>query len=230
MEKKKTISIKVIRRLPTYHRHFHEILNKGVSMISSKELSRKTGFTATQIRQDLNKVGGFGAQGQGYSVRKVYDHICKVLNINRENNAVIIGAGNVGYALANYKYFENLGLNIVGIFEVNPKKLGIRIGNIEIQDLDYLPRFLENNQVKIGVICVPENSAQSICEILTNNGIKGIWNFAAVDLIVPKDVVIENVHLSSSILVLSYRMSLSIDTKQISSNSKVLVNSVKAGT
>lgn len=204
MEKKKNISMAVIKRLPKYHRYLGELLKNDVDRISSKELSEKIGFTASQIRQDLNCFGDFGQQGYGYNVRDLYNQISSILGLTKEYKTVIIGAGNIGQAIANYNRFDKLGFELEGIFDANPKLVGIKIRDIEIQDIDNLNQFLKENHIDIGIICVPRTNAQKVCNLLIENGVKGIWNFAPVDLIVPDDVIIENVHLSESLLTLAY--------------------------
>lgn len=204
MEKRKAISMAVIKRLPKYHRYLHELMDNEVDRISSKELSEKIGFTASQIRQDLNCFGDFGQQGYGYNVKALYNEIGIILGLDREYKTVIIGAGNIGQAIANYNQFGKLGFDVMGIFDANPKLSGIQIRDIAIQDIDYLDGFLDRNQIDIGVICVPKVNAQKVADKLINNGVKAIWNFAPLDLDVPDDVTVENVHLSESILTLVY--------------------------
>ena len=204
MEKKKNISMAVIKRLPKYYRYLQDLLQNDVERISSKELGEKIGFTASQIRQDLNNFGDFGQQGYGYNVKDLHNQIGLILGLDREYTGVIIGAGNIGQAIANYSRFNKSGLKIEGIFDANPKLVGIRIRDIEIQDIDNLENYLKNNATDIGIICVPSSNAQTVANILVNNGAKGIWNFAPVDLSVPDDVMVENVHLSESLLTLIY--------------------------
>ncbi|MFR5265611.1 redox-sensing transcriptional repressor Rex [Clostridium sp.] len=204
MEKRKNISMAVIKRLPKYHRYLNEIMKNDIDRISSKELSEKIGFTASQIRQDLNCFGDFGQQGYGYNVKALYNEISNILGLNKSYKSVIIGAGNIGQAIANYTQFTRLGISIDGIFDANPKLLGIKINDVEIQDIDELQDFLLENYIDIGIICVPKINAQKVCNKLVENGVKGIWNFAPVDLNVPEDVTVENVHLSESMLTLIY--------------------------
>lgn len=204
MDRKKNISMAVIKRLPKYHRYLMELLKNDVDRISSKELSEKIGFTASQIRQDLNCFGDFGQQGYGYNVKELYNQISAILGLQKDYNYVIIGAGNLGQALANYTRFDKLGFNLKGIFDANPKLVGIKIRDIEIADIDEMENFLKSNPVDIGMLCVPQTSAQKVCDILVNGGVKGIWNFAPIDLTAPEDVIIENVHLSESLLTLVY--------------------------
>lgn len=204
MEKKKNISMAVIKRLPKYHRYLNELLNNDVDRISSKELGEKIGFTASQIRQDLNCFGDFGQQGYGYNVRELSNQISKILGLDKDYNSVIIGAGNIGQAIANYTRFGKMSFDLKGIFDANPKLLGMKIRDIEIQDIDNLEGFLEQNNIDVGVVCVPKINAQKVCDILVAGGVKGIWNFAPVDLNVPDDVTVQNVHLSESLLTLIY--------------------------
>ena len=202
----KNISMAVIRRLPKYHRYLGDLLDKDVQRISSKELSDIIGFTASQIRQDLNNFGDFGQQGYGYNVKELYKQISLILGLDKDYTGIIIGAGNLGQAIANYNRFSELGLSIECIFDANPKLVGMRIRDVEIKDIDTLAEFLQDNNIDIGIICVPRINAQKVCDMLVKGGIKGLWNFAPVDLVVPDDVKVENVHLSESLLTLVYLM------------------------
>jgi redox-sensing transcriptional repressor len=206
VERKKNISMAVIRRLHKYHRYLRELLTNDVDRISSKELGEKIGFTASQIRQDLNCFGDFGQQGYGYNVKELLNEISGILGLSKEYNMIIIGAGNIGQAIANYTRFEKLSFNLVGIFDVNPKLIGLRIRDVEVIDIDKLADFLKDTPVDIGVIAVSKNNAQAVSEVIVANGVKGIWNFAPVDLEVPEEVIVENVHLSESLLTLSCLM------------------------
>ncbi|WIF93923.1 redox-sensing transcriptional repressor Rex [Caminicella sporogenes] len=204
MSRKSRISMAVIRRLPKYHRYLNELLNRDIKRISSKELSEIIGFTASQIRQDLNNFGGFGQQGYGYNVEELYNEIGKILGLDRGYNTIIIGAGNLGQALANYSNFEKFGFRCKAMFDVNPKLIGLKIRDIEIKDMDTLEEFLSETQIDIGIICTNKESAQLIADRLTSCGVTAIWNFAPVDLKVPDDVIVENVHLIESLLTLTY--------------------------
>lgn len=204
----KEISKAVIKRLPRYYRYLGELIESGVERISSNELSERMKVTASQIRQDLNNFGGFGQQGYGYNVRYLYGEIGKILGVDRVHTTIIIGAGKLGQALANYVKFEKRGFKIIGIFDVNPELKGRLVRGIEIQMLDELPEFLKENKVEIATLTVPKESALEVIETLIFHGIKGIWNFAHLDLNlkVPSDVIVENVHLSESLMQLSYRL------------------------
>ena len=207
MEKKKSVSMAVIKRLPKYHRYLKELMRNDVDRISSKELGEKIGFTASQIRQDLNNFGDFGQQGYGYNVKELYKQISLILGLDKDYTGIIIGAGNLGQAIANYNRFSELGLSIECIFDANPKLVGMRIRDVEIKDIDTLAEFLQDNNIDIGIICVPRINAQKVCDMLVKGGIKGIWNFAPIDLDIPERIAIENVHLSESLHTLSFLIS-----------------------
>ena len=202
----KGISKAVIRRLPRYYRYLGELLEEGVERISSNELSEKMRVTASQIRQDLNNFGGFGQQGYGYNVPYLYTEIGKILGLDKTHHMIIIGAGNLGQALANYVQFEKRGFKVVGIFDVNPVLKGISIRGNEIRMMDELPEFLETHDVQIATLTLPKNNAAETADMLVKQGIKAIWNFAHLDLDVPEDVIVENVHLSESLMRLSYNL------------------------
>ena len=198
------VSMAVVRRLPKYYRYLSELLEHDVRRISSKELSRLTSFTASQIRQDLNNFGGFGQQGYGYNVEDLYKEIGKILGLTRNYKTVIIGAGNLGQALANYASFNRYGFELVGIFDKNPKIVGIEINGIEVTDIDHMKEFMGNNDIDIAYICTSRTGAQEVADILVEADIKAIWNFAPVDLKVEEDIRVENVHLIDDLLTLSY--------------------------
>ena len=203
----KQISKAVIKRLPRYYRYLGELLEDNVERISSNDLSKKMRVTASQIRQDLNNFGGFGQQGYGYNVKYLYTEIGKILGLDTVHPMIIVGAGNLGQALANYVEFEKRGFKLVGIFDVNPVLEGIAVRGIEIQMISDLPFFLMENNVEIAILTLPKNKAIDMADILIENGIKAIWNFAHVDLDTPDGVIVENVHLSESLMTLSYNLS-----------------------
>ena len=203
----KQISKAVIKRLPRYYRYLGELLEDNVERISSNDLSKKMRVTASQIRQDLNNFGGFGQQGYGYNVKYLYTEIGKILGLDTVHPMIIVGAGNLGQALANYVEFEKRGFKLVGIFDVNPVLEGIAVRGIEIQMISDLPFFLKENNVEIAILTLPKNKAIDMADILIENGIKAIWNFAHVDLDTPDGVIVENGHLSESLMTLSYNLS-----------------------
>ena len=202
----KEISQAVIRRMPRYYRYLGELLDDGVERISSNELSVRMKVTASQIRQDLNNFGGFGQQGYGYNVQYLYEEIGKILGLDRQHNIIVVGAGNMGQALANYVKFEKRGFVITGLFDVNPALAGLSVRGIETHMMDELPEFLKTQRVDIAVLTLPKEKAEQAAEKLVELGIHAIWNFAHVDLELPDDVVVENVHLSDSLMQLSYNI------------------------
>lgn len=202
----KEISNAVIKRLPRYYRYLGELLESGVERISSNELSSKMKVTASQIRQDLNNFGGFGQQGYGYNVKHLYSEIGKILGLDKDHNVIIIGAGNLGQAIANYGAFEKRGFIIKGIFDVNPRLQGVTVRGIEIKMIDELESFIKENDIQIAALTIPKMRATEMAERLVSYGVKAIWNFAHTDLNLPGDVLIENVHLSESLMRLSYNL------------------------
>ena len=202
----KEISQAVIRRMPRYYRYLGEMLEEGVERISSNELSSRMNVTASQIRQDLNNFGGFGQQGYGYNVKFLYEEICKILGLNQKHNIIVVGAGNLGQALANYVKFEKLGFVIIALFDVNPALVGKEIRGIKIHMLDELEEFLKEHEVDIAALTMPKSKADAIANRLVDSGVHAIWNFAHVDLELTEDVVVENVHLSDSLMQLSYNI------------------------
>ena len=205
--KEKEISQAVIRRMPRYYRYLGELLEDGVERISSNDLSKRMNVTASQIRQDLNNFGGFGQQGYGYNVKFLYEEIGKILGLNQKHNIIVIGAGNLGQALANYVKFEKLGFVITALFDVNPALEGVTVRGIKIHMLDELDDYCKDHVVDIAALTMPKEKADAIANRLVNLGIQAIWNFAHVDLdLIDKDVVVENVHLSDSLMQLSYNI------------------------
>lgn len=204
---KKEISKAVINRLPRYYRYLGDLLEKDVVRISSKELSERMKVTASQIRQDLNNFGGFGQQGYGYNVEYLHSEIGKILGLDKKYHIIIIGAGNLGQALANYADFERKGFFVKAIFDINPNLIGNQIRGIEIKSMDELEDYLTSNKVDIAAITVPKAKAPAIASDLAKLGVRGIWNFAPTDLNLPNEVTVENVHLIDSLMKLSYRIS-----------------------
>lgn len=202
----KEISRAVVKRLPRYYRYLGDLLESGVERISSNELSEKMQVTASQIRQDLNNFGGFGQQGYGYNVKYLYNEIGKILGLDKTYNVIIVGAGNLGQALANYVKFEKRGFKVIVIFDVNPSLLGKKVRGIEIRMIDEIPEFAKHNEIQIATLTLPRHQAAEMAELLVKNGVRAIWNFAHIDLRLPEDVIVENVHLSESLMQLSYNI------------------------
>ncbi len=206
MENSKKISRAVISRLPRYYRYLGEISEEGIERISSKDLSVRMNVTASQIRQDLNNFGGFGQQGYGYNVMYLYNEIGKILGIDRQHNVILIGAGNLGKAIGGYTNFEKRGFVIRAIFDASSEVIGKQIRGVEVMDIADLEKYLNENDIQIAALCIPKGQAVSVADRLVRAGIKAIWNFAHIDLKVPDDVIVENVHLSESLMKLSYRV------------------------
>lgn len=202
----RNISPAVIKRLPRYYRYLGDLLELGVNRISSKELSERMQVTASQIRQDLNNFGGFGQQGYGYNVSSLYNEIAKILGLDKTYNIIIIGAGNLGSAITNYTDFAKRGFFVKQIFDNNEELIGKKIGNVEILDINGLEGYLKDNSIDIAALTIPKEVAVSTANFLVSCGIKAIWNFAPVDLKLPKDVVVENIHLSDTLMRISYSL------------------------
>lgn len=196
----------VVKRLPRYYRYLGELLRQGVKRISSAALSEKMGVTASQIRQDFNCFGGFGQQGYGYNVENLYTELGEILGLNKTHSLIIIGAGNLGRALINYTNIEKRGYCIIGIFDNDKEKIGTEIRGIKIQDTESLESFCNRNQVDIAVLTLPKTEVRETAKRLIESGVKGLWNFSYVDIPVPDDVAVENVHLIDSLMTLSYQI------------------------
>lgn len=205
MKKESSVSLSVIKRLPKYYRYLEAINEKGIVRVSSKELSQITGLTASQIRQDLNHYGCFGQQGYGYNVKELIEELSKIIGVDKDYKMVLIGYGNIGHALYKYKGFSELGYDIVAVFDKNlDAATRVEDHDVEIRDINTLGDYLKENKIDIGIITIPRDAAQKVCDVLCDGSIKGIWNFAPVDLKVTNDVVIENVHLDESLFTLTY--------------------------
>ncbi len=202
----KDISQAVIGRLPRYFRYLGELKDEGVERISSQDLSELMKVTASQIRQDFNNFGGFGQQGYGYNVEYLYNEIGKILGLDRQHNFIIVGAGNLGRALGNYMNFERRGFIFKGMFDQNPELVGRDVRGVRVLPMESLEHFIREHEIEIAVLTIPKTSAEDVAEQLVKYGIKGIWNFAHVDLNVPEGVQVENVHLSDSLMKLSYNI------------------------
>lgn len=207
MGKNSYISLSVIKRLPRYYRFLGELRKNGIVRISSNELSKKMGFTASQIRQDLNCFGGFGQQGYGYNIDQLYKEIGAILGVNKRRGTVLIGAGNLGRAIATHMSFEERGFDLIGVFDRNEALAGQMIRGIPIRHINGLYNFCKDNSPSVAVLCIPEESARDILEQLVSLGINGIWNFTHYDIASQyPELAVENVHLSDSLMTLSYHM------------------------
>ena len=204
--KKIQVPMVVVKRLPRYYRYLSDLINLGITRISSADLSRKMGVTASQIRQDFNCFGDFGQQGYGYNVKHLHVKIGEILGLDQNYSLIIVGAGNLGHALANYTGIEKRGYRIIGIFDNDLNKIGTRIKNISVADINDLESFCSQNQVDIAVLTLPKSEIQAVTKRLVSAGVKGFWNFSYIELDVPEDVAVENVHLSDSLMTLSYKI------------------------
>ena len=203
---KKYISQAIIRRLPRYYRYLGELKAEGVERISSSELSGLMNVTASQIRQDLNNFGGFGQQGYGYNVEYLYDEIGKILGIDRPHKIVTVGAGNLGSALSGYQNFPRYGFNIMAMFDNDKNKIGSVIHGIPVLPVSQLKDYIRENEIEIVILAIPKEEARQIIHTLEGTSIKGVWNFAHTDFEMPGGIVVENVHLSESLMRLSYEI------------------------
>ncbi|MBR1757831.1 MAG: redox-sensing transcriptional repressor Rex [Lachnospiraceae bacterium] len=204
--KEKYISMAVIRRLPTYYRYLGNLEDAGVERVSSQELSDALQMTASQIRQDLNNFGGFGQQGYGYNVAKLHTEIGKILGVDTPHHMIIIGAGNLGQALAGYSSFGKRNFDVSAIFDVREEVIGKEIRGVTIQPMDSLEAYLKDHVVDVAALTVPKSAAVEIAHNLKDWGAKSIWNFAPIDLELPKDYIVENVWLLDSLMRLSYSL------------------------
>lgn len=203
---RKKISLVVVRRLPRYYRYLGELLKHDIKRISSKELSERMGVTASQIRQDLNCFGDFGQQGYGYNVEDLYYEISGILGLRNGLKTIIVGVGHLGHALANHSGFEQRGFKLAAMFDTDSEKIGTKINGVPIYDAADMGRFLDKNPVNIGILTLPGECTKAAADTMVEHGIKGILNFSYMDLEVPDDVVVENVHLSDSLMTLSYQL------------------------
>lgn len=202
MEKK--ISKAVVKRLPKYHRYLTNLKESGVKKISSKELSDMIGFTASQIRQDFNNFGGFGQQGYGYNVEELLDEVKVILGLNQRYSVIILGAGHIGSALAKFNDFEKYKFEIKALFDVDEKIVGNAINGAQVHHVSELEEFLIRNAIDIAFICTGAEVAQELAEKVVSLGVRGIWNFAMVDLNLPQNIIMENVHLIDNLFTMSY--------------------------
>lgn len=212
MSKSINISNSVIRRLPRYYRFLGELEDQQISKISSRELSERMHLTASQIRQDLNCFGGFGQQGYGYNVSELRKEIGRILGVDKHRKTILIGAGNLGTALAVHINFEKSGCSLIGIFDSNKKIVGNPLGKLTITDIDDLEKFCRENKPEVAVLCIPKSVTKEIVDRLIELGVRSFWNFSHYDINVEhKNIIVENVHLGDSLLTLSYGVNNNLD-------------------
>lgn len=203
----KNAPMPVVRRLPKYHRNLKELLEEGITKISSKDLSERMGLTASQIRQDLNYFGGFGQQGYGYNIEDLIKVIEDILSINNKYNCIIIGAGNLGKAISNYILNLDGNAKVLAMFDVDAGKTNKIFNDINIYNMSELKDYLKKNEIDIAILAVPKSSGVEVAKDVINNGIKSIWNFSTADIAVGNDIVIENMAINESFYALTYLIS-----------------------
>ncbi|MCD8095344.1 MAG: redox-sensing transcriptional repressor Rex [Ruminococcus sp.] len=219
MSKNGSISSSVIKRLPRYYRFLGELKKQGVDRISSRELSQRMKLTASQIRQDLNCFGGFGQQGYGYHVDELREEIGKILGVDRQFGTILIGAGNLGNAIATHINFDTRGCKLIGIFDNNEQLIGRQVGNLTVRHTDEIPAFCNEHHPIAAVLCIPKQAIQQIADTLVVMGIKAFWNFSHYDLSIGyDDIIVENVHLGDSLMTLSYRLNVLTSEKEMESD------------
>ena len=196
-----------IERLPLYYRCVQKLASKGVEVISSQELGEMIGIPSTQVRKDLSYYGEFGRRGVGYEVDNLVKNLERILGLNESWELILVGAGNLGQALVNYGGFKRLGLNINYALDVDQDKIGNKLGDAEIYEIDELERVVEENNINIAVLAVPDENAQQIADRLIDAGIKAIWNFVPVRLDVPEDIEVRNEDLAIGLISLTYYLS-----------------------
>ena len=201
------VSLPVIKRLPKYYRYIVEMQQSGVVKVSSSELARMMGTTASQVRQDFNCFGGFGQQGIGYNVKLLREELGKLIFARQPIPTILIGAGNLGHAMANYLVEDKRGFELQGAFDVKPEMIGLTLCGVLIRDMGELGAFCAEHNSRVAVICVPRDSAKKVARQLIDLGIRAFWNFSHYDFSIDyPDVVVENVHLSDSLSTLSYEV------------------------
>lgn len=200
----RSISETVIRRMPVYHRYLKELIEDGVERVSSRELSGLTGFSASQIRQDLNNFGGFGQQGYGYNTKALKDQVDKILGIDKSYKSIVIGAGRLGQAIARYNGFRDSGFNVISLFDIKDDIEDI--SGIKVRNMKDLENYIRDEGVDVAIITVPREVCEEVADRVIDAGVKGIWNFAPYDLKGPEGIVVENIRLNDSLLTLSYFM------------------------
>ena len=205
--KKQRISDAVIRRLPRYYRYLDDLHSKGIVRISSNSLGSRMGITASQIRQDLSCFGEFGQQGYGYNIVELRAEIGHILGVDTQRRLVIIGAGNLAHALMQNFDFLQDGFQLDAAFDISPALIGTQINGVTVRPLSEMADFFADTPPAVAVLTVPKSAAQETAELLISLGVKGIWNFTNVELTVPDDVFVEDVHFADSLLTLSYRIS-----------------------
>ena len=205
-ESERNVPAVVIKRLPRYYRYLGDLLEQDITRVSSGALSKKMNVTASQIRQDFNYFGGFGQQGYGYNVEFLYNAIGEILGLHDEDTIIILGAGNLGRALANHNQFSKRGFKIIGIFDTDKEMIDTFVNGIKVMSADMLESFLKKHRVDIAILTLPKDAAQKTADILANGGVKGLLNFSYMELKLPSGISVENVHISDAMMTLSCKI------------------------
>lgn len=206
LKARKIISDATLERLPIYLDCFQDVKNANIKEISSREMAEILRIKATQLRQDFHNFGGFGEPGRKYNVNVIIDQLNNIIGLEYPHYMVIVGAGHLGQAIANYKNFEKRGFIVKGIFDINPKIIGLTINEIEVQDIDELLETVKKENISIGIITVPEKASYYVADLLVKSGVKAIWNFAPSNLKLPEHIAFRHEHLSSGLLKLAYKI------------------------
>ena len=196
----------VVKRLPRYYRYLSELLKKDIHRISSNALSEKMKVTASQIRQDFNYFGGFGQQGYGYNVDYLHSEIGNILGIANGYTTIIVGAGYLGHAIASHTGFERRGFFLKAIFDKDPEKIGKEVNGCMVRDIAEMEDFVRENNIDIAILTLPRDVVEKTADCLADCGIKGLWNFSYAELKTKKEIPVENVHLSDSLMILGYKI------------------------
>lgn len=202
----KKVPAVVIKRLPRYYRYLSELLKQDINRISSNALSEKMKVTASQIRQDFNYFGGFGQQGYGYNVEFLYNEIGSILGLKEGYTTIIVGAGYLGHAIACHNGFEKRGFYLKAIFDNDKEKIGNNINGHTIMDIKDMEKYVRENNIDIAILTVPKTAVEEMADRLAKSGIKGLWNYSYAELKNKYDIPVENVHLSDSLMTLSYKI------------------------
>ena len=192
--------------MPAYYRYLQDLEKEGVFQISSQELGERMQLTPSQIRQDINSFGGFGRQGYGYPVTELKNHLREIMGLGQDHRMVIIGAGRMGMAIANYTGFVREGFITEALFDTDAERVRMSTEQLPVFPAEEMETQIPKLNPDIAVIAVPAEAAQETLERIYALGIRAVWNFAPVDLHYPRDITVTNVHLSDSLMILSYHM------------------------
>ena len=183
----------VVGRLPVYLRALQRMASEGRKVTSSQELGERLGISAAQIRKDLSQFGEFGKQGTGYNIDFLADQLLSILKVDRTWKVAVVGAGDIGSALASYNGFNNRGFLVAKIYDADRRKIGKNIGSFQVEDSEGMVQSIRKNGIFIAMIAVPAKAAQAVADKLVEGGVKAILNYAPISINVPKDVYVQYV-------------------------------------